>query len=424
MLLLAALAAALTAPVSAQGLHAQSTEREVPLSVAAEEEWSWHGLPTGRQEAWGVGYEMPTEPKATAEAVELEQPAALVYALVSPVVLGHLVSVEFEREGAEPVRLEIMDCALAWAATEPHSRRLLLARGEGPGITRVVPNGCYLHALVVGDEAAAKDEELEALYEQGRAEWRQRFVDEAPPVWKLQKVVDAIPESRIAILPPKGGEPAAMGMVFGRTLLDRKVVELEGRELLDAGGFSAERFPVAFHVGFERHLRTIKAPNDGQDALVRYLHEGGTMVVATAAPYPTYYAQDAGNPKPEPGQPIFPRLGIGIVGSFERPAEGQSFTMQPVEGQTVLPSLTETWPYPTTGDLRLRALGPSTDQAKMTPLVEVRDADGNVVGPAAALFELQPAGTLLYVSSPIMNDAARADGVMCDIVRWVAERLK
>ena len=148
------------------------------------------------------------------------------------------------------------------------------------------------------------------------------------------------------------------------------------------------------------------------------------MVVATAAPYPTYYAQDAGNPKPEPGKPIFPRLGIGIVGSFERPAEGQSFTMQPVEGQTVLPSLTEAWPYPTTGDLRLRAFGATTDQAKMTPLVEVRDANGNVVGPAAALFELQPAGTVLYVASPIMNDAARADGVMCDIVRWVAERLK
>ena len=89
-------------------------------------------------------------------------------------------------------------------------------------------------------------------------------------------------------------------------------------------------------------------------------------------------------------------------------------------------SLEESWPYPDTGDLRLRCFGVTGDvAATATPLVEVRNADGTAVGPCATLFGLGEAGgAILYVWSGIMNDGRVADQVACDIVRWMAAKLE
>lgn len=434
MLCLAALLAA--APTRAQPLSSQPFERDVPVSLNQAEPWSWYGLPQGRREAWGVTYELPPAGPAgelaTASAVDLAQPAALVYALVSPVVENYLASVHFECPAGKTTTVPAQECALAWAAEEPHRRRLLLARAEATGddpIVRVTPSGCYLFGLVVGDRRAAADEALRAAYAEGQKEWAERFLAEAPPVWLLRQTVEKIPDGRIAALPPADGEPAALSTVLAQTRLRQKLVSLRGEDLLDPERFNARRYPVALYVGAERHLRTIRQPNDAADAVVRYLAEGGTIVMATSMPYPTYYAIDAGEPQPIPNQPLLRRLGIDIVAGFERPPEGAQLTIHPVEGQTVLPSLKGSWPYPTTGDLRLRAFGVREGEAsKMTPLIEVRDAQGKTIGPCAALFELggpeHPAGTILYVWSGVMNDARVAEDVVSDLVRWIAGRLE
>jgi hypothetical protein len=410
----------------AQALSSCAFERSVPVSVAQGERWSWFGLPEGRLEAWGVSFEMPaakgSDVLAAASPVSLPEPAALAYALISPVVEAHLAAVTFEGADGKSVTVKAEDCALAWAADRPRTRRLLLARGEATAlITRVVPRGCYVFALVSGDAADAR---LRAEFERGQAEWRARFREEAPVVVRLQEVAAAIPSGRIAVLPPAGAEPAALSMLLGRTGLRRKLVELEGPDLLDGQRFNAQRLPVALYVGQEAHLRTIRTENDAADAVIRYVADGGAILMATAWPYPTYYAIDAGSPQGIPNQPLLRRIGIDIVAAFERPPEGAKLVLQPTEGQTLLPSLAPSWAYPETGDLRLRSFGPTNQAVKVTPLVEVRAEDGRPIGPAAALFEFEGGGCILYVWSGIMNDPRVADGVVCDLVRWIARRLK
>jgi hypothetical protein len=434
MLCLAALFVA--APGQAQLLTSHPFERNVPVSLAEEEPWSWYGLPSGAGEARGVTYELPAASPggelATASAVELAQPAAVVYAVVSPVVENHLASVRFGCRSGKTITIPAEECALVWAAEEPHTRRLLLARAEAEGddlLVEVEPQGVYLFALTVGGPAAATDEKLRAAYAEGQKQWHERFLAEAPAVWRLRQIVEQIPEGRIAVLPPAGGEPAALSTILARTRLRQKLVTLTGDDLLDAQRFSADRYPVALYVGVERHLRTIREPNDAADAVIRYLAEGGAIVMATSMPYPTYYAIDAGEPQPIPNQPLLRRLGVDIVAAFERPPEGAQLTIRSVEGQTILPSVTESWPFPSTGDLRLRAFGVRQDEpSSMTPILEVRDAQGNAVGPCAALFDLagpdHPAGTILYVWSGVMNDAQVAEDIVGDLVRWIADRLR
>ena len=53
---------------AAQPLTPVPFERNVPVSVAQDQEWSWHGLPLGPADAAGVRYEIG-QPTASAEAV-------------------------------------------------------------------------------------------------------------------------------------------------------------------------------------------------------------------------------------------------------------------------------------------------------------------------------------------------------------------
>lgn len=422
-------------PVWGQGLVAAPFERDVPVSVREDQPWSWQGLPQGAQRTCGVPYELsaatPEGVAAGASPVTLERPAAVVYALLSPVVPNHLASIEFHC-GNEGVTVRAKECALAWASPEPRKRRLLLARGEAPAqkaITRVTPRGCYLFALVAGDETTAKDGKLAAAYTEGQQAWAERYEAELPPLYRLERIAESVPDGRIAVLPPRGGEPAVLTRALAVTGLRQKLIVLQGEDLLDPERFSAARFPIALCVGNERHLRTIREPNDAADAVVRYLAEGGVIIMATSMPYPTYYAIDAGAPAPIPNQPLLRRLGIDITAGFERPPEGSKLTIHPVEGQTALPSLLEGWDYPTTGDLRLRCFGVREGEAsKATPLIEVRNADGSRLGVCGALFELSgpehPAGTILYIWGGVMNDGRVADNVAYDLIRWIAARLE
>jgi hypothetical protein len=63
----------------------------------------------------------------------------------------------------------------------------------------------------------------------------------------------------------------------------------------------------------------------------------------------------------------------------------------------------------------------------MTLVVNVRDAEGKVLGNAAALFESTredgPRGAILFVASAILTDSRVAEGVVCDLVQWIAGRL-
>lgn len=427
--------ACLASPGGTQQLTAQPFAREVPVSLAPGEAWSWSGLPQGPQEACGVRYELPApgvegEP-ATASTVTLRESSAVVYAVVSPVVELHLASVGF-RYGTGIATVGAQDWALAWAAPEPSRRRLLLARAEAPegqGLTQVVPRGCYVFAVLVGDRAAATDAQLRSAYADGQRRWQEQFLAEVSPFWRLRRTVEHVPTGRIAILPPTGGESAGLSLVLSRTGLDRKLVKLTGEDLLDPARFSAQRFPLALCAGLEQHLRTIHRPNDAAEAVVRYLAEGGAIVMAIGWPFPTYYAVDADAPAPIPNQPLLRRLGIECTAAFEQPPPGSHLLVRPAEGQALLPGLPGSWPYPTSGDLRLRCFTPLPGQAtRMTPLLEVRDEQGRLVGPCGALFELagpgHPAGTILYVWSGVMNDTRVSETVACDLVRWMAARLE
>ena len=428
--LIALFAATLAAPPAlAQALAPMAFDRPVPLSVAAEEPWSWAGVPAGPIAACGVTFDPPGPPAAAAEPVRIEPPAAVVYALVSPVVEPHLAGVDFAC-GDQVVSLAASDCALVWAADPPHRRRLLLARVEAPVGTSVVevrPRGTYLLGLLTGDAAAAQDPNLRGQYAAAAEQWRPRYEAELPPTVKLRRAVDALPKGPALVLPPRGAEPAAMTRALDATRLRSRLRVLADEDLLDPAVLDPAPAPRRLHFGLEQHLRTLKQPNDAADAVVRYLAGGGCLVVATSYPYPTYYALDAGA-APIPNQPLLRRLGIDIVAAFEQPPPDRPLTLRPAAGQTILPSLPPSWSWPTGVDQRLRSFGVVAGQSStMAPLIEVVDPDGNVVGPAAALFELRgpdhPAGTILYVWSGVITDPRVADGVAADVLRWVIERI-
>jgi len=419
-------------------LVAREFARDVPIPLAADEPWSWAGVPDGQVSACGVSFDLSQStvvdrPVLLAAATEaaIDPGASVVYALVTPAGECRLAGVAFSTADG-PTQVKAEDCALAWASDPPRARRLLVARCVAPAggaISGVHPTGCYLLALLAGDRAAADDATLEAAYAEARDAWHARFAEEAPAAWHLSKMIADLPDGRIALLPPRGGEPPVLAGLLATTSLRAKLSRLAPDAFVDPSYFGPVRFPVSLYVGQENYLRSVGAPGDAAEALRRYLADGGRVVIIAAGPFPMYYAIDSGNPVQVAGDQFLPRVGITLTGAWEKPPEGTPAMVCPVEGQSLLTSVTAPYPYPTAGDLRIRCLGAVPGSGvSVTPLVEVRRGDGSPVGLCAALFELPPndqgrRGGVLFVSSILLCDGRVAVGVVSDVVRWIAERL-
>ncbi|MBD3176893.1 MAG: hypothetical protein GF320_17070 [Armatimonadia bacterium] len=414
----------------APGAGAVDLPPDVDLSTDAAEPWTWHGIPTGPQELLGLTIALPAPPEGSAAipgragAVSLAGEASTLVAVVTPVVTPHLASLSYRASG-EWRSVPVGDMSLAWVSEPPHERFLLMAVLKADAsIAEVRPEGCYLLALEAVDADPLADPDVASQWEAGAEAWQARMESLVPASWRMRELVDTIPGGAIAMLPPRSGVPGILRKFMGATSLGSKIDELTPRQMVDPGQFSAAQYPFALQVGQEQYHRSVLAPDDGAEALLRYLEEGGTLVLASTGPYPMYYALDSGAPAPQHGDAFVHRLGIRATFSMERPPEGQGMSLHRA-APDALPSMPESVPYPTTGDLRIRCLGaPNAPEITTTPLVELRDAQGQTRGHAAALFELASGGRVMFIWGGLLAHPKTGDAVMGDLIRWVAEELE
>lgn len=418
--------------LAAPALTPVAIEREVAVRTDAAETWTWQGLPLGPAELLGMPYQIPQQAEdalATARPITIDPPSPVVYALFSPVAECSLASLSFEG-GGETIRVLATECALAWAAEPPHHRRLLIVRAvapEGGAVRMVRPSGVYVFAVAVGGREAAEGAGLTEAYEQARVLWAERYAAEAPLRIRLQGVLDRLAGAGVALIPPGDVPPPVLTALAGEAGVRRVLTRLTPQELVDAQVFSAERFPLAIYVGGESYLRTVTKDDDGAQAVLRYLEEGGTLVLATLGPYPMFYAIDRGGPGIL-GDPLLARIGITCVRGVETPQPEWNAVIRPVGGQTVFPDIPSEWPYPTDVDQRLRALGFVPDAVgQVTPFLMVQQADGQPLGECCALFELGDPpgsrGTVLHIWGGLLADRRVSEPIIDGLVRWVADRL-
>ena len=203
----------------------------------------------------------------------------------------------------------------------------------------------------------------------------------------------------MAFIPPYGVTYSALAECAEKLGIDCHT--LTPQELVDENVFTAARFPVAIYTGVENYYRTVQQPGDGEQALLRYLHEGGMLQVAGVC-HPFTYPIDVqadGTEKQIPDWILFnkqfelfllgPGEKTGDAIGFETPPEGVTLTMNLNPSQPVLWDFPQTLPFPTQGDRRYR---PQTAEGiapgdQFMPFLTTKGSDGRDYGPAAALIQ-------------------------------------
>ena len=160
--------------------------------------------------------------------------------------------------------------------------------------------------------------------------------------------------------------------------------------------FNARNFPVAIQaVSDERFICSYLVPNDGDEALKRYLREGGTLIVcqhATAFGYEMVY--QAGKWKsrsPQRFASMAFELGFETAMGFEKPDAPTSLQLTN-DGRKLWLDLPQALAMDYLSDQRWRSLIPYRSSAarRFTPLAYLNRPDGShYPGLAAAMIDFQ-----------------------------------
>ena len=220
----------------------------------------------------------------------------------------------------------------------------------------------------------------------------------------------------IGLLPGYGGDAPLWLLDAGLTLK-----ELSWADLLDPAKLNRRNFPLLLYASGERHVRTVKSENDVEQALQRYLGEGGFLVCIPHQAWPFYYDESAGKPAP-----ITSPLGLPIAGGWERPPADTTLAFQ--VDTRALPGLPATVPFPGIGDLRWRSTKRSAapKDSLYVPLATLKDAPGQSLGEGIAYVELNTPplrnGKTLYVWMRMPDVLGVNEGLFA-LFRFAAEKL-
>lgn len=259
---------------------------------------------------------------------------------------------------------------------------------------------------------------------------------------------------RVAFFPPLDrADVLAQAQALGR-VLGLEVSTLTPQELVDPAVFSPERYQLAVYTGFERYVYEVASPGDGAKALLDYLGKGGTILVSGAC-WPFYRPLKATGDSLEPYAGPVPQyqgpqdawltqamaqlnqspvgtfnrfLGLNISGEgtvqFEAPEEPLRFSVSEV-GRSLFPSLSESLPFPSSGDLRFRPasgrnLGPGV---QFTAVAEAVGESGKVYGPGICVVDHTEGplagGRVIYLwGTLVQGDQGRA--LLADAFRLAA----
>ena len=413
-----------------EGLYvppASGPSEVVPLAYDAfpDMQWahldSWAGLPRGPLWAFGIQFALP--PNGGRSTVT--KPLTLEHPIVGTDAIAVLYSAG---DGPPPTVLfadgskQAVDAtreALAWRAWPPlYTARLLVAPVQtgGKTVTGLDPGGRAVWAVSALRQTATTDDLTQTLdrLHVAAADWQRMRQEESVLAQLRQEVVQA-PEGAVAFLPPEPSGPAID--LFLRAGFGKRSETLTPDRLIDPAYFTAQRFPAAVYAGGEEYLHTVHTSGDAADALVRYVEEGGTLLLLSPLPWPLYYAVGPDFHRPEP---LTERLGLPLKTAVET-APPEPLRVELAPQQTVLADVPATFPYPS-GDPRLRSIDRKRlpEGAKYTPIYTVRGQNGTDYGDAAGLIELpRGQGRILYVANILLRSKEQGPILLRAVTRFL-----
>jgi hypothetical protein len=179
-------------------------------------------------------------------------------------------------------------------------------------------------------------------------------------------------------------------------------IRLIPQDALCAGRITPGEVPVLIYVGGERVTLDCESFLALERALIEYGRSGGTLIWASPEPWPFHRNLQAAE-----GEPPSVRLGLELLGGYERPPE-------PGLRIRYLGSLEAMGEpaFPQVGDSRWRpVLPPRSPHRDFEPLAEVRTQTGRVLGTAAArwsrLSDAPGRPRVYYFAAPLWNSKER-----------------
>jgi len=326
-------------------------------------------------------------------------------------------------DNGSPARTVCSD-GLAWQAWPPAlTARVLMAAYELPaGIrpTYVSGSNTAVLAITVSPDAVSAPElaALKSAKISGDA-----LLESDRFSAKLQGLAAQLPANVVAIIPTDSTASPA-NLLIGRGGLRLKMQEISPQRLVNRDQFRADTTPIALYLGNEDYMRTVASPGDGEEALHRFLLDGGTLVLMSNQPYPLYYGMGPGGEyKPNP---ILPRLGLPLDNAIETAPPGK-LTVHLNQGQQLLAQLPVSFPY-SEGDVRLRTVIKAGIPAgsDYTGLYSVASSDGKQYGDAAGMVTLPPGptgarGRILYISNVLVRDPTNGRQIVEAVLRWMVK---
>ncbi len=402
-------------------------------SVALHKDWNspedWGGLATALAYADGVPYFPTGKAVGPGGKVSVQGAEAYVFGVASkPGAITVASGGEIDLSGGHGLL-----AAEGWPMCKWKLWLYPVKLADGRGEVRVGDGGLVLGVTVLEKgpgltEGMQKRIGLETAAAQPQPE--------SPVIAEAKKRLAAADSDRkpVAFIPPFG--PTHSTMADCAEKLGLETQNLTPQDLVDEDLFTPVRFPVAIYTGGENYYRTVKAPGDGEKALLRYLHEGGMLLVAGIC-HPFTYPIDvqADGTEKQLGDWILfnkqfelflmgPGEQTGDAIGFESPP-GAKLTMELNPQQAVLWDFPKSRPFPEMGDLRYRPLSAEgiAPEDQFVPIVTTEGADGRSYGAAAALIKhgcaaFKGAQVLWVWGTLLQADTNKGDALSAQILTY------
>jgi len=150
------------------------------------------------------------------------------------------------------------------------------------------------------------------------------------------------------------------------------------------------------------------------EALEKYLKDGGCLAALPSLPWPFYYDESGAAVNQSR------RFGLTLRMGWERPPAGTQPRFVQVEDR--LPHVPEQFDFPTSGDLRWRPFD-AGDHVEYIPLLRLQDGAGKPLGDAAVYARPKDGGHVACAWFGLLN-IPQAEPILYDLFTFLADRMR